>query len=296
MNHTKRGLSTGAGSISQDEARNPSPGNLGLWPLSPWLVARYSINTGALQVNAGCRWGPVLGAIWVEGLVEGLGRRAFVWRSLGPNPLPVSNGRWPAKLRTLPPVSYPAIVDSRLDGTRLGSTRLETFRPQTRRAPLVFCLVARQSLASRRRRPDFDMSSFIFPRCCSGKKKRRSKTRQATKSPPRGSLPQLSLNQQGEAKGAHGPKDAGCVKTSYLGEEIRLRQRGQATPGIFQHVFSFFLFAIPATRATRSVGSAALPFFHSRLGGTVSLRQSVVAPTACRSDSDGPTVTDRLPP
>lgn len=49
MNHTKRRLSTGAGSISQDEARNPSPGNLGLvatisgWlPNTAMIQARYS--------------------------------------------------------------------------------------------------------------------------------------------------------------------------------------------------------------------------------------------------------------
>lgn len=163
-----------------------------------------------------------------------------------------------------------ARLDSRPFALRLGAHPLFSVWLPGRVSPLA---VAALILTCR-------LSSFPD----AARAKRNEEARQATKSPPRGSLPQLSLNQQGEAKGAHGPKDAGCVKTSYLGEEIRLRQRGQATPGIFQHAFSFFLFAIPATRATRSVGSAALPFFHSRLGGTVSLRQNVVAPTGCRSD------------
>lgn len=127
-----------------------------------------------------CAWG---GFGW-----RCLGRRAFVWRSLGPNPLPfvMVAGR-PNCGAALGVLSRRRRLDSRLDGTRLGSTRLETFRPQTRRAPLVFSLVVEKSLASRRRRPDFDMSSFIFSQCCPGKKETKNQDKQRNL-PPRVSL------------------------------------------------------------------------------------------------------------
>lgn len=210
MNHTKRRLSTGAGSISQDEARNPSPGNLG-------LVATISVVGCPIQHEYGratvdcwmslgpCAWGDLGGGSWASGLcVEESRAQSHS----------VSNGRRPAKLRILPLVSHPTALDSRLDRTRLGSTRLETFRPQTRRAPLVFCLVAKQSLTPRCRRPDFDMSSFIFPRYCSDKKERNKQDKQEIPPPAGLSLLQPS---RGKPKAPTGPRTRVALKLPIWG-------------------------------------------------------------------------------
>lgn len=121
-----------------------------------------------------------------------------------------------------------ARLDSRPFALRLGAHPLFSVWLPGRVSPLA---VAALILTCR-------LSSFPD----AARAKRNEEARQATKSPPRRSLPQLSLNQQGEAKGANGPKDAGCVKTSYLGEEIRLRQRGASHPRHLPARLFFFSF------------------------------------------------------
>ncbi|KAH6971735.1 hypothetical protein BKA56DRAFT_594955 [Ilyonectria sp. MPI-CAGE-AT-0026] len=137
------------------------------------------------------------------------------------------------------------------------------------------------------------MSSFVFPQCCPGKKKRRTKTSNGIS--PRGCLspPAQPKPAGGATKApAKGPKGAGCVKTSYLGRKFVSGNGGQATPST---PFSFFSFS--------SFCDSRNPDYSKRRIRCPSFFSLFVLVAPCRSDrvsirqSDGPTVTvtARLP-